>query len=91
MAAPDYLFYGRKILGTNNQAICSTYLLVVFTPGFGEGCGEKEGRRSGRKWRRREPLTFETCLTLSRSNSRGLLACGSLTRPRQTREWRLRS
>ena len=60
--------------------------MVVFTPGFGEGCGEKEGRRSGRKWRRREPLTFETCLTLSRSNSRGLLACGSLTRPRQTRE-----
>lgn len=41
MAAPDYLFYGRKILETNHQAICSTstYLLVVFTPGLGKGVG----------------------------------------------------
>ena len=43
MAAPDYLFYGRKILGTNHQAICSAsaYLLVVSTPGLGKGVGRK--------------------------------------------------
>lgn len=51
----------------------------------------KRDRKSRRRRRRREPLTFETCLILSRNNSRGLLVCGSLTCPRQTREWRLRS
>lgn len=44
MSAPDYLFYGRKKLETNHQAIRSAYHLVVFTPGFGEqGVGGRVG------------------------------------------------
>lgn len=65
MSAPDYLFYGRKTLETNHQAVCCAHHWVGFTPGFGErGVGGVAGKG-------RELLTFSTRLPLARYDTGG--------------------